>query len=123
VAWTGVISGGRERLKPSFRGLREPPGRRLVDVQKVLRAGGKDTDLEDVGRTDRHCSFFEMVGNFSFGDYFKDGAVEFAWGFVTGEMKLDRERLWSNVPQGDPVLEPGEGRGAREGWKRVGIPA
>src|SRR5262249_24560853 len=108
-------------LKPYFLGAREPPARRVVDVQKVLRAGGKDTDLEDVGRTDRHCSFFEMLGNFSFGDYFKDGAVEFAWEFVTDEMKLDPERLWATVHEGNPALELGEDTVAIEAWERVGI--
>ena len=89
----------------------------------MLRAGGKDTDLEDVGRTDRHCSFFEMLGNFSFGDYFKDGAVDFAWEFVTKQMELDPERLWATVHEGNPVLELDEDTVAIEAWKRVGIPA
>ena len=97
--------------------------KRVVSVQKVLRAGGKDTDLEDVGRTDRHCSFFEMLGNFSFGDYFKDEAVDFAWEFVTEHLELDPERLWATVHEGDPVLGLGEDTVAIEAWKRVGIPA
>ena len=110
-------------FKPYFLGVREPPAKRAVSAQKVLRAGGKDTDLEDVGRTDRHCSFFEMLGNFSFGDYFKDGAVDFAWEFVTEQMKLDPERLWATVHEGNPVLELDEDSVAIEAWKRVGIPA
>jgi alanyl-tRNA synthetase len=120
---TLFIVAGMQQFKPYFLGLREPPATRVVSVQKVLRAGGKDTDLEDVGRTDRHCSFFEMLGNFSFGDYFKDGAVDSAWEFVTKEMKLDPDRLWATVHEGDPALGLGEDTVAIEAWERVGIPA
>jgi alanyl-tRNA synthetase len=119
---TLFIVAGMQQFKPYFLGARQPPAKRVVSVQKVLRAGGKDTDLEDVGRTDRHCSFFEMLGNFSFGDYFKDGAVEYAWEFVTQEMKLDPERLWATVHEGDPALGLGEDTVAIEAWQRVGIP-
>jgi alanyl-tRNA synthetase len=119
---TLFIVAGMQPFKPYFLGLREPPAKCVVSVQKVLRAGGKDTDLEDVGRTDRHCSFFEMLGNFSFGDYFKDRAVELAWEFVTEHMKLDAERLWATVHEGDPALELGEDTVAIEAWQRVGIP-
>jgi alanyl-tRNA synthetase len=119
---TLFIVAGMQQFKPYFLGVRQPPAERVVSVQKVLRAGGKDTDLEDVGRTDRHCSFFEMLGNFSFGDYFKDGAVEFAWEFVTQEMNLDPERLWATVHEGDPSLGLGEDTVAIEAWERVGIP-
>jgi alanyl-tRNA synthetase len=119
---TLFIVAGMQQFKPYFLGLREPPAKRVVSVQKVLRAGGKDTDLEDVGRTDRHCSFFEMLGNFSFGDYFKDGAVDFAWEFVTKEMTLDPERLWATVHEGDPTLELDEDTVAIAAWQRVGLP-
>ncbi len=122
-ASTLFIIAGMQQFKPYFLGLREPPASRVVSVQKVLRAGGKDTDLEDVGRTDRHCSFFEMMGNFSFGDYFKDEAVDAAWEFVTQHMKLDPELLWATVHEGDPALGLGEDTVAIEAWKRVGIPA
>ncbi len=120
---TLFVVAGMQPFKPFFLGLKEPPAKRAVSAQKVLRAGGKDTDLEDVGRTDRHCSFFEMLGNFSFGDYFKDGAVDFAWEFVTKEMGLDPDRLWATVHEGDPALGLGEDTVAIEAWKRVGIPA
>ena len=120
---TLFIVAGMQQFKPYFLGLREPPGKRVVSVQKVLRAGGKDTDLEDVGRTDRHCSFFEMLGNFSFGDYFKDEAVDMAWEFVTKHMGLDPDKLWATVHEGNPVLELGEDTVAIEAWKRVGMPA
>src|SRR6266581_8524961 len=94
---TLFIVAGMQQFKPYFLGLREPPSNRVVSVQKVLRAGGKDTDLEDVGRTDRHCTFFEMLGNFSFGDYFKDRAIDLAWNLVTKEFGLPKEKLTATV--------------------------
>src|SRR3954451_698673 len=120
---TLFVVAGMQAFKTDFLGVRQPASPRGVSCEKVLRAGGKDTALEDVGRTDRHCSFFEMLGNFSFGDYFKDGAVDFAWEFVTKEMKLEPERLWATVHEGDPALGLGEDTVAIEAWKRVGIPA
>jgi alanyl-tRNA synthetase len=119
---TLFIVAGMQQFKPYFLRMREPPSKRVVSVQKVLRAGGKDTDLEDVGRTDRHNSFFEMMGNFSFGDYFKDEAVDFAWDWVTRVLQLDPERLWATVHEGDPMLELDEDTIAIEAWKRVGVP-
>src|ERR1700740_1746467 len=104
---TLFIVAGMQQFKPYFLGVREPPAKTVVSVQKVLRAGGKDTDLEDVGRTDRHCSFFEMLGNFSFGDYFKDGAIDFAWAFVTEHMRFEPGKLWATVFAGDPELRLG----------------
>ena len=120
---TLFIVAGMQPFKPYFLGTKEPPSPRAVSVQKCLRAGGKDTDLEDVGRTDRHNSFFEMMGNFSFGDYFKDEAVDFAWEFVTERLKLDPERLWITVHEGDPALGLDEDTVAIEAWKRVGVPS
>jgi alanyl-tRNA synthetase len=119
---TLFISAGMQQFKPYFLGLREPPSKRVVSVQPCLRAGGKDTDLEEVGRTERHCSFFEMMGNFSFGDYFKDGAVDFAWEWVTQVLGLEQDRLWATVHEGDPVLGLGEDEVAIAAWQRVGIP-
>jgi alanyl-tRNA synthetase len=119
---TLFISAGMQQFKPYFLRTKEPPRDRVVSVQPCLRAGGKDTDLEDVGRNDRTCSFFEMLGNFSFGDYFKDGAVDFAWDFVTQVMGLAPERLWATVHEGDPALELGEDTIAINAWTRVGIP-
>ena len=120
---TLFISAGMQQFKPYFLRTKEPPSDRVVSVQKCLRAGGKDSDLENIGRTERHCSFFEMIGNFSFGDYFKDEAVDYAWEFVTQVMGLEPERLWATVHEGDPVLELDEDTIAIDAWLRVGIPA
>jgi alanyl-tRNA synthetase len=119
---TLFIVAGMQQFKPYFLRTKEPPSNRVVSVQPCLRAGGKDTDLDDVGRTDRHNSFFEMMGNFSFGDYFKDEAVDYAWEWVTQVLGLEPELLWATVHEGDPVLELEEDAVAIAAWKRVGIP-
>ena len=119
---TLFISAGMQPLKPYFAGAKTPPAPRFTTVQKCLRAGGKDTDLDEVGLTARHASMFEMLGNFSFGDYFKDGAIDLAWEFVTEQMKLDADKLWASVFAGDPVLGLGEDEVAVAGWLRKGIP-
>ncbi len=110
---------GMQPLKPYFAGLEQPPGPRLATVQKVFRT----TDIDSVGLTARHCTFFEMLGNFSFGDYFKDGAIDFAWEFVLEHLRFPTERLWATVFAGDPELGLGEDEVAVNGWLRVGIPA
>jgi alanyl-tRNA synthetase len=119
---TLFIIAGMQPFKPYFLRTKEPPAKRVVSVQPCLRAGGKDNDLDEVGRTDRHCSFFEMMGNFSFGDYYKDDAVDFAWDWVTSVLQLDPERLWATVHEGDPALELGEDEVAIAAWERKGIP-
>jgi alanyl-tRNA synthetase len=119
---TLFISAGMQPLKPYMAGQKEPPAPRFTTVQKVLRAGGKDQELEVVGSTARHASMFEMLGNFSFGDYFKNGAIDFAWEFVTEHMKLDGDRIWPTVFAGDAGLGLGEDEEAIEGWLRIGIP-
>jgi len=118
---TLFVIAGMQPFKPYFLRTKEPPRNRVVSVQPCLRAGGKDTDLEEVGRTDRHCSFFEMMGNFSFGDYYKDEAVDFAWEWVTETLGLEPERLWATVHEGDPALELGEDEVAIAAWLRKGI--
>jgi alanyl-tRNA synthetase len=120
---TLFISAGMQQFKPYFLRTKEPPSPRVVSIQQCLRAGGKDTDLEEVGRTERHCSFFEMMGNFSFGDYYKDEAVDFAWDWVTDVLGLEPERLWATVHEGDPALNLGEDEVAIAAWLRKGIPA
>jgi alanyl-tRNA synthetase len=119
---TLFIIAGMQQFKPYFLRTKEPPAKRVVSVQPCLRAGGKDNDLDEVGRTERHCSFFEMMGNFSFGDYYKDEAVDFAWDWVTGVLELEPERLWATVHEGDPALELGEDEVAIAAWQRKGIP-
>ena len=119
---TLFIIAGMQPLRRYFLGLDEPPAPRLTTAQKVMRAGGKHNDLDDVGRTSRHASFFEMLGNFSFGDYFKDGAIDFAWEFVIERMKFPADRLWASVFAGDPELGLREDEVAVAGWERVGIP-
>ncbi|MFO7552252.1 MAG: alanine--tRNA ligase, partial [Haliea sp.] len=92
---------GMVPFKPYFLGEEQPPYRRATTVQKCVRAGGKDSDLEEVGRDTRHLSFFEMLGNFSFGDYFKEDAIRFAWDYVTGVLGIPPEKLWVTVFQDD----------------------
>ncbi|HET8760709.1 MAG TPA: alanine--tRNA ligase, partial [Nitrospiria bacterium] len=88
---------GMVQFKQTFLGDEPRPYARAVSVQKCVRAGGKHNDLEHVGYTGRHHTFFEMLGNFSFGDYFKDGAIRMAWEFVTEVLKLPPARLWVTV--------------------------
>ena len=107
---------GMVPFKGYFLGNETPPYNRATTVQKCVRAGGKHNDLEEVGRTTRHLTFFEMLGNFSFGDYFKDEAIPMAWKFFTEILNLDKERLWVTVHETDDE--------AAEIWeKTVGVPA
>src|SRR6476660_7342462 len=85
---------GMNQFKDVFLGLEQRDYLRACSSQKCLRAGGKHNDLDEVGKTARHQTFFEMLGNFSFGDYFKEDAINFAWDFMVNELKLDPERLW-----------------------------
>jgi alanyl-tRNA synthetase len=92
---------GMVQFKSVFLGQEEVAFDRAVTAQKCVRAGGKHNDLEEVGRTARHHTFFEMLGNFSFGDYFKQAAIEYAWEFLTREMGLDPDRLYFTVHHTD----------------------
>lgn len=108
---------GMVQFKKVFLGMEDPPDgkRRATTSQKCVRAGGKHNDLEQVGHTARHHTFFEMLGNFSFGDYFKRDAIRFAWGFITEELKIPREHLRVTVYYEDDE--------ARQLWKEeTGVP-
>jgi len=92
---------GMVQFKDVFLGKEQRGYQRAVTSQRCVRAGGKHNDLENVGYTARHHTFFEMLGNFSFGDYFKEEAIRFAWGFLTEVLKLPAEKLWVTVYQDD----------------------
>ena len=88
---------GMVQFKDVFLGSEKRSYKRATTTQRCIRAGGKHNDLENVGYTLRHHTFFEMLGNFSFGDYFKEEAIKLAWNFLTNELNLDKERLWISV--------------------------
>jgi len=92
---------GMVQFKSTFLGTEKRPYSTATSSQKCVRAGGKHNDLENVGRTARHHTFFEMLGNFSFGDYFKQGAIEYAWDLLVNTMGLDPDRLWASVHTSD----------------------
>ncbi|HUF33598.1 MAG TPA: alanine--tRNA ligase [Acidimicrobiales bacterium] len=107
---------GMMQFVPYFLGEEAPPFKRATTVQKCVRAGGKHNDLDAIGRSHRHVSFFEMLGNFSFGDYFKAEAIPWAWELCTEVLGLDADRLWVTVHVSDDEAE--------EIWRdSVGFPA
>ena len=106
---------GMVPFKPFFQGTEKAPYDRATTIQKCVRAGGKHNDLDEVGRTARHLTFFEMMGNFSFGDYFKEDAIPFAWDLLTNGLGLDPEKLWITCHLTDDEAE--------EIWAtKVGVP-
>ncbi|MDB4966892.1 MAG: alanyl-tRNA synthetase [Myxococcales bacterium] len=110
---------GMVQFKDVFTGRESRPYKRATTSQKCVRAGGKHNDLENVGRTARHQTFFEMLGNFSFGDYFKDDAIQFAWEWLTRELGIDPKRLVISVFGGDEKLKLGPDDEARTLWKKI----
>ena len=106
---------GMVQFKNTFTGAEKRPYARATSVQKCVRAGGKHNDLDNVGYTARHHTFFEMLGNFSFGDYFKEAAIEYAWEHMLGTLGLGRDKLWVTVHPTDDV--------ARGLWRKIaGLP-
>src|SRR5271170_4836672 len=106
---------GMEQFVPVFLGDAPAPAPRAVTVQRCLRVAGAKSDIENVGRTGRHGTFLEMLGNFSFGDYYKREAIEFAWDLSTNVWKLDKAKLWVTVHTSDDE--------ARTIWEReMGLP-
>ena len=99
------VNAGMVPFKDVFSGLEKRPYTRAVSCQRCVRAGGKHNDLENVGYTARHHTFFEMLGNFSFGDYFKREAIQYAWEFLTVEIGLPKEKLWVSVFEDDDEAE------------------
>ncbi len=106
---------GMNQFKRVFLGEETRVYKRAVTVQKCLRAGGKHNDLENVGYTRRHHTFFEMLGNFSFGDYFKKDAIQFGWEFLTQTVGLAKDRMWVTIFRDDDEAD--------ELWQKVGVPA
>ena len=112
-----LTTAGMLQFLPIFLGIVKPPydPARAASCQKCARAGGKDSDIENVGRTPRHHTFFEMLGNFSFGDYYKKEVIPWAWEFVTEVLKLDKDRLWITIYETDDE--------AFDIWRSIGVPA
>lgn len=112
-----LTTAGMLQFLPIFLGITKSPydPARAASCQKCARAGGKDSDIENVGRTPRHHTFFEMLGNFSFGDYYKEEIIPWAWEFVTEVLKLDKDRLWITIFETDDE--------AFTIWRSLGIPA
>src|SRR5712692_833010 len=115
---TLLTTAGMQPLMPYFLGREPPPAPLLTTVQKCFRT----PDIDEVGLDGSHLTFFEMLGNFSFGQYFKEGAIDLAWEFVFDHLKVDPERFWVSVFAGDPELGLGEDEVAYRKWVEIGQP-
>jgi alanyl-tRNA synthetase len=113
-----LTTAGMHPLKPYFQGIEAPPASRLTTCQKCFRT----TDIENVGNTTRHLTFFEMLGNFSIGEYFKEGAVELALELSTEGFRFPEDKIWITVFGGDDELGLGPDEEAIEAWHAVGVP-
>jgi alanyl-tRNA synthetase len=113
-----LTTAGMQPFRPYFLGQEQPPHPRLTSCQKCFRT----TDIDEVGNTARHLTFFEMLGNFSFGDYFKEEAIGYAWEFSTRDLGFDPEKIWITVFEGDSELGLGPDEEAIEYWRAVGVP-
>jgi alanyl-tRNA synthetase len=113
-----LTTAGMQPFKPYFLGREKPPAPRLADVQKCFRT----TDIEEVGNTARHMTFFEMLGNWSFGDYFKAESIPWGWELSTQGFGMDPERIWVTVFGGDEELGLGPDEEAIEIWRATGVP-
>ena len=112
------VNAGMNQFKDAFLGTEKRDYVRACSSQKCLRAGGKHNDLDEVGKTARHQTFFEMLGNFSFGDYFKEEAIKYAWDLLVNEFKLDPARMWFTVFSGDDEVSADED--AEQLWEQAG---
>src|SRR5204863_7835751 len=115
---TLYTSAGMQPQMPYFLGLEAPPAPLTTTCQKVFRT----PDIDEVGLDTFHLTFFEMLGNFSFGQYFKEGAIEYATEFIQEHLKLDWDRVWISVHAGDPELKLGPDQVAIDLWEKIGMP-
>src|SRR5207253_5542101 len=115
---TLLTTAGMQPQMPFFLGREQPPAPLTTTAQKVFRT----VDIDEVGLDTYHLTFFEMLGNFSFGQYFKEGAIEFATEFIRERLRLDWDRCWVSVHAGDPELGLGPDEVAIDLWEKIGMP-